>query len=228
MEKQSEVVVFGMWNSPYTTRVALALKLKGIPYEYIEEDLANKSELLLQSNPVHKKVPVLVHNGKSIAESLVILEYIDEYWNNTPKLLPEDPYQRAKVRFWANFHDQKLMPGGLHCIMSKGKEQEKAIEDYYGLLKVFEDGTERDFQQKPPFFNGDTLGFLDIVVGSSSCNYKAFAEAFGSSIDPEKHPAFLSWLSALLDCPLMKETLPPHDKVVARLREKFSLSPKVD
>lgn len=108
--KQSEVVLIGTWASAFCTRVALALKLKGIPYEYVEEDLENKSQLLLQCNPVHKKVPVLVHNGKSIAESLVILEYIDECWGDTaPKLLPDDPYLRAKIRFWTNFHDQKVL-----------------------------------------------------------------------------------------------------------------------
>ena len=107
-EKKGEVVLFGTWASTFCTRVELALKLKGIPYEYVEEDLTNKSELFLSLNPVHKKVPVLVHNGKSIAESLIILEYIEECWNTTPKLLPEDPYQRAKVRFWANYYDQKV------------------------------------------------------------------------------------------------------------------------
>ena len=107
-EKQGEVVLFGTWASNPCTRVELALKLKGIPYEYVEEDLKNKSELLLRHNPVYKKVPVLVHNGKSIAESLIILEYIEECWNTTPKLLPEDPHQRAKVRFWANYYDQKV------------------------------------------------------------------------------------------------------------------------
>lgn len=84
------------------------LKLKGIPYKYVEEDLANKSELLLEYNPVHKKVPVLVHNGKAIAESVIILQYIDECWDNSPKLLPEDPYQRAKIRFWVDFYVQKV------------------------------------------------------------------------------------------------------------------------
>uniref|UniRef100_A0A5B7BPC6 Glutathione S-transferase n=1 Tax=Davidia involucrata TaxID=16924 RepID=A0A5B7BPC6_DAVIN len=90
-----------MWASTYSKRLELALKIKGIPYEYVEEDLSNKSPLLLKYNPVHK-IPVLVHNGKPIAESLIIIEYINETWKNEPRLLPDDPYKRAKVRFWAS------------------------------------------------------------------------------------------------------------------------------
>ena len=106
MGEQNEVKLHGMWASTYSKRVELALKIKGIPYKYIEEDLTNKSQLLLKYNPVHKKVPVLVHDGKPVSESLVILEYIDETWKNSPRLFPEDPYQRAKVRFWAGFIQQ--------------------------------------------------------------------------------------------------------------------------
>ncbi|KAK9189102.1 hypothetical protein WN944_020508 [Citrus x changshan-huyou] len=60
-------------------------------------DLTNKSDLLLDYNPVHKKVPVLVYSSQPIAESLIILEYSDDCWNNTAKLLPEDPHQRTKL-----------------------------------------------------------------------------------------------------------------------------------
>ena len=101
------MVLFGAWRSPYSTRVELALEVKGINYEFVEEDLRNKSQLLLGPNPAHQKIPVLVHNGRPKSESIIILEYIDECWTSTPKLLPEDPYERAKIRFWADFFDNK-------------------------------------------------------------------------------------------------------------------------
>ncbi|MBA0644351.1 hypothetical protein Goklo_028526 [Gossypium klotzschianum] len=67
-----EVKLHGMWASPFSRRVELALKLKAIPYQYIEEDLSNKTPSLLRYNPVHKKVPVLVHNDKPVAESMLL------------------------------------------------------------------------------------------------------------------------------------------------------------
>lgn len=102
-------MLLDFWPSMFGMRCRIALAEKGIQYEYKDMDIFNKSPLLLQMNPVHKKIPVLVHNGKSVCESLIIVEYIDETWKDkAPPLLPSDPYDRSQARFWADYVDKKV------------------------------------------------------------------------------------------------------------------------
>jgi glutathione S-transferase len=109
MAGEGHVKLLGAAVSPFAVLVRMALELKGVSYEYVEEDMGNKSELLLRSNPVHRKVPVLIHDGKPVCESLAIVEFVDELWDTAgPSILPTDPYQRAVARFWAAYTDDKV------------------------------------------------------------------------------------------------------------------------
>jgi len=109
-----EVVLLDFWPSPFGMRARIALAEKDVKYERKEEDLNNKSSLLLQMNPVHKKVPVLIHKGRPICESLIVVQYIEEVWNDTNPLLPSDPFQKAQALFWADYVDKKV-PFLFHC-----------------------------------------------------------------------------------------------------------------
>ena len=105
---KSEVLLLDCWASPYCLRVKIALNEKGIEYDGREENLfGGKSELLLRSNPIHQKVPVLLHQGKPLSESAIIVDYIDRTWPSPP-LLPSSSYDIAQARFWADFIDKKV------------------------------------------------------------------------------------------------------------------------
>ena len=109
MAGEDEVKLLGFWLSHFALRVMIALEEKGIKYEFVEEDLlSKKSPLLLEMNPVYKQVPVLIHNGRPIVDSGIILQYIDEVWSNAPTFLPSDPYDRAMARFWIDFIEKKV------------------------------------------------------------------------------------------------------------------------
>jgi glutathione S-transferase len=106
---KSEVKLLGAWPSPFVMRARIALNIKAVEYEFLQETLEPKSQLLIQSNPVYKKIPVLIHADKPICESLVIVQYIDDFWTSGPSILPSDPYDRAIHRFWAAYLDDKVL-----------------------------------------------------------------------------------------------------------------------
>jgi glutathione S-transferase len=57
-------------------------------------------------NPNHV-VPTLVHDGRVLIESTLIIEYLDETFPK-PALMPTDPYARAQARLWMKKIDDYL------------------------------------------------------------------------------------------------------------------------
>jgi len=86
----------------------MVLHEKGVDFDVDEVDLGNKSEEFLSVSP-YGKVPVLRVNGTSLYESNIVNEYLDEVYES-PKLMPEDPKERASVRSWMAFADDYFFP----------------------------------------------------------------------------------------------------------------------
>lgn len=212
------VKLIGSYTSLFCTRVEWALKLKGVQYEYVEDDVFNKSPLLLKHNPVHKKVPVLVHDDRPIAESLVILQYIDETWSDN-NLLPQDSYQRAMAHFWAKFTEEKCLMEAFTAAWKEGEEKEKAIESALESFTFLE----KQIQGKKFFSGDDKIGYLDLVMGWIPLWLNVMEEAGGMKLmDAQKFPSLHEWTQNFIEIPLIKECLPPRDALVNYFN--FSLS----
>jgi len=96
--------LYGYWRSSAAYRVRIALNLKGLAYRQVPVHLVKgggqqHAAEYRALNP-QRLVPLLVdevNGGARIAQSLAILEYLDEVFP-VPALLPDDPVRRAQVR----------------------------------------------------------------------------------------------------------------------------------
>ncbi|XP_062162417.1 probable glutathione S-transferase [Alnus glutinosa] len=202
-----EVVLLDSLASMFGMRVRIALAEKGIKYEYKEEDLRHKTDLLHKMNPVHKKIPVLIHNGKPVCESLIIVQYIDEVWNDKSPLLPSDPYQRSHARFWADFVDQKVYDASRRVWRTKGEEQEAAKNDFFKSFKILE----RELGDKP-YFGGETFGFVDIALITFYSWFYVY-ETYGKFSIEAECPKIIAWAKRCMQKESVANTLLDQKKV---------------
>ncbi|KAI0527110.1 hypothetical protein KFK09_002708 [Dendrobium nobile] len=212
------VKLLDSWISPFGQRCRIALAEKEVEYEYNEEDLSKKSDLLLKSNPVHKKIPVIIHDGKSICESLIIVEYIDEVFPGKTNILPSDPYARSHARFWADFVDKKVYDSGSKLLKSKGKELEEANKELIGIFKTLE----TELGEKK-YFGDDAFGLVDIAFAPFTSWFYTF-EAFGGFSVEEECPKLAAWGKRIKERESVAKSLHEPSKVYdlfSEIRKKF-------
>ncbi|OAY79632.1 glutathione S-transferase U19-like [Ananas comosus] len=218
---EGDVVLLDFWASPFGQRVRIALAEKGVAYEYREEDLANKSRMLLEMNPVHKKIPVLVHGGKPVCESLIIVQYIDEVWAHPNPLLPTEPYPRARARFWADFIDKKIYDCGTRLWKLKGEALQEAKKEMICILKLLE-GELGDKK----YFGGDAFGFVDVALVPFTSWFYTYETSAGFSVE-EECPKLAAWAKRCAEeRESVRKTLYDPQKIyefVGLLKKKFGV-----
>ncbi|MEO1947224.1 MAG: glutathione S-transferase N-terminal domain-containing protein [Methylophilaceae bacterium] len=189
---------------PFSHRCRIVLFEKGMDFEVIDVDLANKAEDLAILNP-YGGVPVLVERDLVLTEANIINEYIDERFPH-PQLMPADPVMRARARlFLYNFEQDffshiKDLESSDEATVAKAR---KTVRDNLTqLVPIF---------SRQEYLLGDEYSMLDVAITPLLWRL----EHYGIQM-PNQAAPLLKYAERLFARPMYTEAMTPSEKVMRK------------
>ena len=186
---------------PYVQRAAIALAEKGVAFERITIDLANKPDWFRAISPLGK-VPLLkvARQGQDDAvlfESAVICEFIEETQAGA-RLHPTDPIERAQHRAWIEVGSSVLRDIYAIETTADGAHFERAQQalttKFHRLEGVLGTG---------PYFAGEHFSLVDAAFGPAFRYFDVLDEIADLGILADK-PKVAAWRAALGNRPSVR------------------------
>ncbi len=188
--------LYSFWRSSAAFRVRIALNLKGMDYEIIPVHLTKNggeqtSEEYSSKNP-NRLVPLFEEEGKSIHQSLAIIEYLEEV-QAEPPLLPKLAIDRAWVRSIAmdiasDIHPINNLRVLRYLIKKLGVSNEAKDEWYQHWVKTGLDNLEKQLSfdsRVGKFSYGDHPGLID------TCLVPQLFNALSAKVDVGPYPTLM-------------------------------------
>ncbi len=129
-------------RAPNPRKLRIYLAEKGLELPVKELDLRageQRSPEFLKKNPF-AGVPILeLDDGRVIAESLAIMEYLEELYPEPP-LIGADPVTRALVRMWERRCEIGVYLPASRMVLSKGEVSEHAQKTLVARLALVNEG----------------------------------------------------------------------------------------
>lgn len=174
--------LFGYFRSSTSYRLRIALNLKGLAFENVPVNLVtaeNKAEAFTSRNPFGS-LPMLEADGRDRAQSLALLEWLDEAYPD-PAFLPRDIEARYTVRELAyaiatEIHAVNNLPVLKYLKDPLGHSQNEIDTWYRTWLKRTLDPVEARLAQlgSGDFLHGDAPGLFEIVLIPQLANARRF------------------------------------------------------
>jgi glutathione S-transferase len=183
---------------PYVQRAVIALTEKGVAFERVDIDLANKPDWFLGISPLGK-TPVLLVGEVPIFESAVILEYLEE---TQPKPLhPADALTRAEHRGWIEFGSTVLNDiAGFYAAPDQATFNARTaqLEQRFARLEARVNAA--------PWFDGANFSLVDAVFGPVFRYFDVFDEIAEFGILAGK-PKLARWRKSLAARPSVRSAV---------------------
>ncbi len=184
---------------PYVQRAAIVLAEKGAVFARRYVDLSAKPDWFLAVSPLGK-TPVLLVDDQPLFESAVICEYLDE--TNTPRLHPQEAFERARHRAWMEFGSSVL--NTIAAFYTAPDAQ--ALQARRAELQARFRQLEEVLPAGGPYFTGQRFSIVDAVFGPVFRYFEVF-EQLGEAGFFEATPKVNAWREALAKRPSVKQAV---------------------
>lgn len=91
------MLLIGMFDSPFVRRVAIAMKMTGLPFEHANWSVGKDFARVREFNPLGRVPTLVLPNGEKLIESSAILDYLDELVGPERALLPPSGPDRRQA-----------------------------------------------------------------------------------------------------------------------------------
>jgi glutathione S-transferase len=102
----------------------------------------------------------------------------------------------------------QMVPVTYAIRLNEGEAQKKAVEEFFGLIKILEDGIDKDLRVEGLFIHGKEPGLLDIILGTCMTGLKRLEQMCpGIKLLDEEHvPLLCSYMEAYAELAVVKDT----------------------
>lgn len=191
-------------TDPYSHRCRIVLFEKGMDFQVIDVDLANKPEDLAVINP-HNEVPVLVERDLVLQQANIINEYIDERFPH-PQLMPADPVMRARARLFLHSFEEQLFDHIKDVESDDPKVADKARatirDNLTQIVPLF---------SKQQYILGDEFSMLDVAIAPLLWRLGHYGIEL-----PKQAAPLLKYAERIFSRPAYIEAMTPSEKAMRR------------
>jgi glutathione S-transferase len=155
----------GSRTSPYVRKVRVILAERAIACDFVEESAWTATTTVPRYNPLNKVPALVLDDGESIYDSVVISEYLDAISGNT--FIPADPVQRAKVRRGEALGDG-VADAGITAFTERKREASRQDTAWIARqMDKVDAGIEAIARELGgrPFLGGEKMNLADIACG---------------------------------------------------------------
>lgn len=155
----------GSRTSPYVRKVRVILAERAIPCDFVEESAWSATTTVPRYNPLNKVPALVLDDGESLFDSVVVSEYLDAISGNT--LIPGDAVQRARVRRGEALGDG-VADAGITAFLERKREPSR--QDAAWIARQMDKvdagigAIARELGARP-FLGGEHMNLADIACG---------------------------------------------------------------